>query len=70
MYFYPTFAKRFPNFSGWNYLVEIVQPRMELFDRIITQHQHKDTLRADTPRDFVDAYLMEAGKGRPAAYEW
>jgi hypothetical protein len=59
-------AKRFPNWSGWNHLVETARPRIALFNRIIKQH--KEVLSTESPRDFVDAYLQEAklsgGNGR------
>jgi cytochrome P450 len=56
--FFPTLAKLFPNFSGWDLLLKM----REEMTSIVQGHveQHKETFPEDgVPRDFMDAYLAE-----------
>jgi len=57
IYFYPTIAKYFGNWSGWNYLIRIEAPRHQLFQETIRNHQK--TLEEGFSRDLIDCYLHE-----------
>jgi len=57
IFFYPKIAKMFPNWSGWNNLLKLLEPRQKLFHETI--EEHKQTLQEGYTRDFIDAYLKE-----------
>jgi len=55
--FFPKLAQRFPNLSGWNYLIKTVAPRRDLVRKAIEEHQR--TIQFDGhPRDFIDTFLQ------------
>jgi len=47
----------FPNWSGWNYLLKLLEPRQKLFHETI--EEHKKTFQEGYARDFIDVYLKE-----------
>jgi len=55
--FYPRIAKMFPNWSGWNFLLDTLKPRQKLFRETIEEHSR--TLPDGHARDFIDVYLQE-----------
>jgi len=60
MFFYPGIAKMFPNWSGWNNLLKLLEPRQKFFHETI--EEHKETFQEDYARDFIDVYLKEVQK--------
>ncbi len=60
IFFYPKIAKMFPNWSGWNHLLKLLEPRQKLFHETI--EEHKQTLQEGYTRDLIDVYLQEAQK--------
>ena len=55
--FSPKIGKMFPNWSGYNYLINTLKPIRKLFNNAI--QEHKRTLENGHPRDFIDAFLHE-----------
>ena len=57
IFFFPKLAKLFPNWSGYNELLNTQKPIRKLFNDTIEEHEK--TLQNEHPRDFIDAFLQE-----------
>jgi hypothetical protein len=51
------FTKAFPNLSGWNKFMAVMDPTLAFLQEHVDSH--KATLDKNNPRDFIDIYLSE-----------
>ena len=59
--FMPKLAEMFPRISGWNKMLQVIEPLLKFFEDAVKEHEDNP---ADEhhPRDFIDVYFNEIKK--------